>query len=495
MTTAADPRLLTLQALLRDLEGLAPAWLDQAEVSLGAGGGDRVGLSVFVRHPEEFAAFAWAAALPETVLERERAMRERFTLVERRWVKLDYRAGARVGYSQYFQVDPGERYPLTTLRVFLRLQGAPDVAWVQPALESALARPGTVWGLVLKPRSGGGALARLSCSVPAPGLAELLDGVLAAGFLNEAQRQAYLQWAAYSGSAGAFLSLDPLAGAAALDLEGVRAGVVPGWDGLGIGLLAGESLPYLKLRLDERGQPREWTAYLSLARVRQQLDGRPATLEEVRDYYDHQSESILRSLGATFQAGTLKDAQDEDPWRATNHWMASRAGLRSGMRVLDAGCGAGGPALDVARLLPGLTVEGVTLSGEQAAAGARLACDAGLHDRVRLTVADYHSLPFADESFDAVLFLESAGYSPDLARALLEARRVLRPGGLLYLKDAFRLERDLSPQEAVELAEFNRTYRFRTRRLSEAVAAARAAGFEVRRAEDLSGLLDASRYN
>ena len=45
--------------------------------------------------------------------------------------------------------------------------------------------------------------------------------------------------------------------------------------------------------------------------------------------------------------------------------------------------------------------------------------------------ANAYQLPFADDSFDAVIFSEVLEHLPDYMRALIEVRRVLRPYGLL----------------------------------------------------------------
>jgi len=57
---------------------------------------------------------------------------------------------------------------------------------------------------------------------------------------------------------------------------------------------------------------------------------------------------------------------------------------------------------------------------------------------------DGQSLPFADDSYDAALSTWTLCTIPDVAAALLEVRRVLRPGGTLHF-----LEHGLAPDERV----------------------------------------------
>jgi SAM-dependent methyltransferase len=57
---------------------------------------------------------------------------------------------------------------------------------------------------------------------------------------------------------------------------------------------------------------------------------------------------------------------------------------------------------------------------------------------------DGQSLPFADDSYDAALSTWTLCTIPDVAVALAEVRRVLKPGGTLHF-----LEHGLAPDERV----------------------------------------------
>ncbi len=60
---------------------------------------------------------------------------------------------------------------------------------------------------------------------------------------------------------------------------------------------------------------------------------------------------------------------------------------------------------------------------------------------VELVEGSAESLPFEDASFDAVVVALALCTIPDPARALSEARRVLRPGGKLHFLEHVRAER------------------------------------------------------
>jgi cyclopropane fatty-acyl-phospholipid synthase-like methyltransferase len=120
----------------------------------------------------------------------------------------------------------------------------------------------------------------------------------------------------------------------------------------------------------------------------------------VRAYYDACNATIVREVGPTYQAGLIELAPAalaaaESTAAASNRYLAQRAGLAVGQRLLDAGCGTCGPSIDACRALPGLAVAAITISPQQASSAGRLIRDAGLSERIRVQIADYHALPFA----------------------------------------------------------------------------------------------------
>ncbi|RJL35809.1 SAM-dependent methyltransferase [Bailinhaonella thermotolerans] len=206
-------------------------------------------------------------------------------------------------------------------------------------------------------------------------------------------------------------------------------------------------------------------------------------LERIRAHYDAMAAQPPPGMEHTWQGGLLAGRPGE-VIHATNLYLARRAGLRPGMRVLDAGCGAGGPAVDIARHIPGLTIEGVTASAAEAEAARAHVERNGLSGRVRVREADFHRLPYPDGTFDAALLIESACHSADQTALFGEMSRVLRPGGRLYVKDVFLGDRPLSDAERRALVSVNERFQLRLRRLDETAAAIAGAGFaEVRPGE------------
>jgi ubiquinone/menaquinone biosynthesis C-methylase UbiE len=63
--------------------------------------------------------------------------------------------------------------------------------------------------------------------------------------------------------------------------------------------------------------------------------------------------------------------------------------------------------------------------------------------------ADAHKLPFEDNSFDAVVNIESAQHYKDIARFLSEVHRVLKPGGYLLISYFEDPEKGVFPRQAL----------------------------------------------
>ncbi|MFD8203192.1 SAM-dependent methyltransferase [Streptomyces sp. NPDC003470] len=166
--------------------------------------------------------------------------------------------------------------------------------------------------------------------------------------------------------------------------------------------------------------------------------------EQVGQFYDQLMGAFDASLyGPNIHVGFWDSQEDstglEEAANRLTDMMIERLQVRPGARVLDIGCGLGGPALRLAQVT-GVEVVGVSVSRKQVDKANLLAEEAGLSGKVSFQHGDAMNLPFDDASFDAVWMLESVMQMPDRAAALKEAARVLRPGGRLALTDNYERE-------------------------------------------------------
>ncbi|HVC25069.1 MAG TPA: methyltransferase domain-containing protein [Acidimicrobiales bacterium] len=114
--------------------------------------------------------------------------------------------------------------------------------------------------------------------------------------------------------------------------------------------------------------------------------------------------------------------------------------LRPDMSLLDVGCGPGTITADLATYLPAGRVVGVDTSEEVVglaeSAAERVRSDGRPAATIELEVADASALPYPDGSFDVVHAHQLLQHLGDPIGALVEMRRVCRPGGIVAARDA-----------------------------------------------------------
>jgi len=114
-----------------------------------------------------------------------------------------------------------------------------------------------------------------------------------------------------------------------------------------------------------------------------------------------------------------------------------------GRRVLDLGCGIGGPACILAGKY-GAHVVGTDLEPPLIERAQRRAAELGLADRAEFEVVTPGPLTFADASFDLVLSSGGVTQTADKLGIFRECRRVLAPGGTFSAYDWMKSEGEYS---------------------------------------------------
>jgi ubiquinone/menaquinone biosynthesis C-methylase UbiE len=115
--------------------------------------------------------------------------------------------------------------------------------------------------------------------------------------------------------------------------------------------------------------------------------------------------------------------------------LLSSAGLRSGMRVAEIGCGSGLTARWVsAQVNPGGSVTGVDSSSEQLHIGETSAAEAGITN-LSFCEGNAYETGLPQNSFDLVYSRFLLCHLADPARGLAEMSSLLKPSGILVCED------------------------------------------------------------
>jgi ubiquinone/menaquinone biosynthesis C-methylase UbiE len=156
------------------------------------------------------------------------------------------------------------------------------------------------------------------------------------------------------------------------------------------------------------------------------LDNQQASSEN-QEYYRARAEEYDRGMDVMFRMLLC----EEEPTRAD---MIGMLRIASGARILEVGCGT---CRDTIHLLNrGAFVYASDLSREMMVVGRnRLQAAQADLSRLRLFLADAIRLPFPDGYFDAAFHFGGLNLFRDIAAALAEMTRVVRPGGRVVAGD------------------------------------------------------------
>jgi len=109
--------------------------------------------------------------------------------------------------------------------------------------------------------------------------------------------------------------------------------------------------------------------------------------------------------------------------------------LKPGQHLLDVGCGPGTITIEFAERLTAGEVVGIDYVPDIIAKASADAQGLG-HANLRFAVGDVYALDFADDSFDVVHAHQVLQHVSDPVAALREMRRVVKPDGVVAVRDA-----------------------------------------------------------
>ncbi|XP_074558267.1 24-methylenesterol C-methyltransferase 2-like [Curcuma longa] len=161
---------------------------------------------------------------------------------------------------------------------------------------------------------------------------------------------------------------------------------------------------------------------------------------------------------------------------------------RPGQRIVDVGCGVGGPMRAIAAH-SGAHVVGITINEYQVGRARAHNRKAGLDGLCEVVCGNFLEMPFADASFDGAYSIEATCHAPCLEDVYREILRVLKPGALYvsYEWVTTALYRPDDPRHVETIRGIERGDALPGLRAQHEVAAiARQAGFEVVEERDLA---------
>ncbi|KAG8811748.1 Delta(24)-sterol C-methyltransferase, partial [Serendipita sp. 399] len=163
------------------------------------------------------------------------------------------------------------------------------------------------------------------------------------------------------------------------------------------------------------------------------MDNRNADYENiVNGYYDGATQLYEWGWGSCFHFSRFYEGEAFNQSSARHeHYLAAKMGLKPGMRVLDVGCGIGGPTREIARFAD-VKIVGLNNNQFQVNRATKYAAQAGLSKQVTFVTGDFMKLSeqFGENSFDAVYAIEATVHAPSFEGVYGEIKKVLKPGGI-----------------------------------------------------------------
>jgi ubiquinone/menaquinone biosynthesis C-methylase UbiE len=199
--------------------------------------------------------------------------------------------------------------------------------------------------------------------------------------------------------------------------------------------------------------------------------------EDVGHYYNEFTDKYLETYGNVIQAFRPKDTKQ------LHNYIIQSADLKDHQRILDAGCGVGGPALYFAKNIKS-HIEGITISSKQITIADNYKNKEITKGTINFKEGDYHNLSdyYKNQKFDRILFLESLGHAHHPDKVLKDAVGMLEKKGKLYIKDFFPFEisdKQLYSKHRKVIENINKAYCYNVLDLHETISTLRKMKMEI----------------
>jgi SAM-dependent methyltransferase len=165
------------------------------------------------------------------------------------------------------------------------------------------------------------------------------------------------------------------------------------------------------------------------------------TAEEAADYDAMDHSTVNRVFVDDFLA-TSSASNDAHP-------VGDAAKRKELNRVLDVGTGTALIPIELARRNFPCHITAIDLAAEMLKLARQNVARAGLEHVIVPELVDAKGLPYPDAAFDAVISNSIVHHIPEPRGTLAEMWRVLKPGGVLFVRDLLRPETDAEVEHLV----------------------------------------------
>jgi geranyl diphosphate 2-C-methyltransferase len=184
----------------------------------------------------------------------------------------------------------------------------------------------------------------------------------------------------------------------------------------------------------------------------------------------------------TLSKDALTRVLDELENNQTNELIRRMGPVARTHRVLDLGCGRGGPSFALFDKT-GCETDGVTISEFQLDFARKVAATKGSSDRTRFHLMNFTDLKFAPGTFDHAFNNETCMHAHSLDQLFKEVFRALKPGGTYTIAD-WPVNEEFGRSEYSDRIDANYCCKLHTR--ANYLEGLKRQGFEVLKADDLT---------
>jgi ubiquinone/menaquinone biosynthesis C-methylase UbiE len=163
--------------------------------------------------------------------------------------------------------------------------------------------------------------------------------------------------------------------------------------------------------------------------------GKRKRLRKIAEHYDVETPKWRPIMGEVLNASRPENLDD------LLAYLMRESGMKDGMKIIDCGCGICGPAIYYATHLH-VEITSITISEVQYNIAKEKIAAANLKGKINLILGDYNRAGdmFPAESFDLAYFAEAFCYAENPIDMLHTIHKLLKPGGILYMKDFFLVD-------------------------------------------------------